>query len=90
MREMLPTSSIEEDLGYIKGQLQSVEQRIMELDKENELLAKKLDEVRDQLAMYRHFIIWARSTLAVGILVLTLKFGDIAELFGNLFGKGSD
>lgn len=90
MREQLQTNSIEEDLGYIKGQLQSLEYRIVELDNENEQLSKKLDEVRDQLAMYRHFIIWARSTFAIGILVMTLKFGDLADWLGSFFDKGGN
>lgn len=41
----------------------------------------KLDKAISQLDMYRHFVIFIRAVLIGIIMIITLKFGDIKELF---------
>jgi len=67
----------DEEFGYIKGQLESIDRRIQELEGENKTLSDKMDKVGEELAVYRHFVIWIRSTLLVGAFILTVKFGDL-------------
>lgn len=78
-------SSIEESIGYIKSKLESQDEDIKRLNQSLNNLSTKVDNLADQLAMYRHFTIMLRTT-AVGVfIVLTAKFGDILDWFKNLW-----
>lgn len=72
-------SSMEESIGYIKSKLENQDEDIKRLNESLISLSKKVDNLSDQLAMYRHFTIMLR-TAAVGVfIILTTKFGDFVE-----------
>lgn len=67
----------DEEFGYIKGQLESIERRIQELEEHNTELSDKVDKVGSELAMYRHFVVWIRTTLLGMAFLVTMKWGDL-------------
>lgn len=67
----------DEEFGYIKGQLEGINNRMEDIEGEYKELSSKLDSMGKELAMYRHFVIWIRSALLVGAFVLTMKWGDL-------------
>lgn len=73
----------DEEFGYIKSKVESLEEETRRQAEELSNINAKLDALSSQLAMYRHFIIWARSVAIIGITLLTIKFGDIKNWFFN-------
>lgn len=71
----------DEEFGYIKSKVESLEEETRRQAEELSNINDKLDALSSQLAMYRHFIIWARSVAIIGITLLTIKFGDIKNWF---------
>ena len=69
----------DEEFGYIKSKVESLEAKTQRQAEQLSDINTKLDSLTSQLAMYRHFIIWARSVAIIGITLLTLKFGDIKD-----------
>lgn len=67
----------DEEFGYIKGQLESIAHDIRQLEDAHVKLSEKVDKVEDELAMYRHFVVWIRSSLLVGAFIITMKWGDL-------------
>lgn len=79
------SSSIEESIGYIKSKLENQDEDIKRLNESLISLSKKVDNLSDQLAMYRHFTIMLR-TAAVGVfIILTAKLGDMMEWVRGLW-----
>lgn len=83
--------SNDEDFGFIKGQLQSIERRIQTLEEEskekNKELSTKMDSLTEELAMYRHFVIWLRSSLLVAAFFITMKWGDLMDWINGSSGE---
>lgn len=77
----------DEEFGYIKGQLESIEHRLQDMEEETKELTDKMDDVSDELAMYRHFVVWIRSSLVVGAFVLTMKWGDLMTWWNGEGGE---
>jgi prefoldin subunit 5 len=74
-------SSIEEDLGYIKGQIESLQEQLRELDDEQKLLLQEVQALDKQLTLYRHIIMFIRTALWIGVAIMTFKFGDIPSIW---------
>lgn len=72
--------SSSEDIGYMKGQIESTEERIRELDNELKSLEERQDKIEEQLALYRHAFMFVRTALWIGVAIMTLKFGDIPDI----------
>ena len=73
----------DEEFGFIKAKLESIDRRLQVLDEENKEQSNKMDELSNELAMYRHFVIWIRGSLLVGACILTMKWGDLMSWFNG-------
>jgi|TARA_R110000787_G_scaffold193899_2_gene305437 hypothetical protein len=73
----------DEEFGFIKAKLESIDRRLQVLDEENKEQSNKMDELSNELAMYRHFVIWIRGSLLVGAFILTMKWGDLMSWFNG-------
>jgi hypothetical protein len=82
-------SSNDEDIGYIKSKLETIDENLKRLESENRELRVKVDQISSQLVMYRHFIVMLRATGVGLFMLLTIKFGDIMSAISALFGKGN-
>lgn len=69
----------DEEFGYIKGKLESIEERIQDLERQENIeeLSNKVDSLSEEMAMYRHFVIWIRSVVIGTAFLLTMKWGDL-------------
>lgn len=67
----------DEEFGYIKGKLESIEGRLQELEADNKEMSDKMDAVTEEFAKYRHFVIWIRGVVLTGAFLMTMKWGDL-------------
>lgn len=78
----------QQTLGYLKGLIESQTQTMKELKeemrKDREATQKALKEIRDELSLYKTIVNVAKAIGWTGILILTLKFGDIKLLWNRL------
>lgn len=74
-------SSRDEEFGYIKGQIESLEERVKELDDEQGEIREDIQQINQQLTLYRHIIMFIRTALWIGVAIMTLKFGDIPDIW---------
>lgn len=76
---------LETEIEYIKKAIEELKQQDQRTEdahtKKFEELEDKLDTALAQLGMYRHFTIFLRAVLIGVIMIVTLKFGDIKDLF---------
>lgn len=77
----------DEEFGYIKGQLESIAHKVQAMEEEKKELSAKLDALTDELAMYRHFVVWIRSSLLIGAFILTMKWGDLMTWWNGESGE---
>ena len=73
--------STDQDIGYIKGKVESLETRIEDQEEQLDAISIKLDEISGQLGLYRHVLMFIRTVLWTGAAIVTLKFGDIPSLW---------
>lgn len=76
--------STDQDIGYIKGKVENYGHRLKIQEKKLNEINTKLNEISSQLGFYRHIIVFTRSILWVGLIIITLKFGDVQ----NMWSKG--
>jgi len=77
----------EHDVGYLKRaveDLTSMLKKHMEKeDKCREVTNKRLERIEQELNIYKTVYRGVKWFMAIVILILTLRFGDIPKLFGN-------
>jgi len=71
------------DLGYIAGKVENLEKKVDKQDGHLDEISTKLDSVTEQLTYYRHIIVFIRSIFWIGAAIVTLKFGDIKDIWGG-------
>ena len=67
-------SSMEEDIGYIKAKTDSNTKAI-------EVLTVEMKAMRDELSLYKHFVVFMKALGLMIICVATLKFGDVIDIW---------
>ena len=71
----------DEDIGYIKSKLDNLEYRVKELDEDHSATADELQSVKQEIAFYRHVIMFVRTLFWIAAAIVTLKFGDIPDIW---------
>lgn len=69
---------IEEDIGWIKANIET-------LLKNQESFSVRLIEIEHQISIYKTVIKTIKFTGAALLLVLTFKFGNVADLWHRIF-----
>ena len=67
-----------EDIGWLKANVEQI------LENQNKF-DKRLDDLEDQISIYRTAIKFVKFAGAAILLVLTFKFGDVSSLWQRIF-----
>ena len=78
-------ADIHEDIGYIKATLEAQAKNTEDLAVLVGELRDDMHGMRDQISAYKNLIVFAKALGWVGLLTLTLKFGDIPDKMRELW-----
>lgn len=80
------------ELGYIKGKVESIENKInnwiIEEQETHKVIMEKIYSMKEQLSLYRFMIMTAKAIGYTIIFILAFKFGDIKNLWTTFIKEG--